>query len=88
MDDQNKTFRTRLVSFWVLTNAALAIAILQANGLNTTADEEQAKTTTYFNIILWTTAGLSLVRFIGCVWLVNSQSLSVALFAHFEFLAT
>ena len=26
-DDENKTFRTRLVAFWILTNAALIISI-------------------------------------------------------------
>lgn len=33
MDDQNKTFRTRLVAAWMLSNAALAIAIENINGL-------------------------------------------------------
>lgn len=27
IDDQNRTFRTRLVSIWLLTNGALVIAI-------------------------------------------------------------
>lgn len=27
MDDENRTFRTRLVAFWCLTNVALIIAI-------------------------------------------------------------
>ncbi|KAL7422785.1 Chitin synthase, class 7 [Cryptotrichosporon argae] len=35
-DDQNKTFRTRLVGFWILTNAALAISIQSLNGLDVT----------------------------------------------------
>ena len=33
LDDQNKTFRTRLVAFWMLTNAGLAVAIENINGL-------------------------------------------------------
>src|SRR5882762_7599597 len=38
MDDQNKTFRTRLVSFWMLSNAGLAVAIENINGLETTTN--------------------------------------------------
>lgn len=70
MDDQNKTFRTRLVSAWVLSNAGLAVAIENLNGLptgNETADEQhlQSKQQFYFAIILYSTFGLAMVRFIG-----------------------
>lgn len=68
VDDLNKTFRTRLVVVWLLCNGALVVCINNANGLNTTDEQELAKTTLYFKIILWVTAGLSLVRFIGCIW--------------------
>ncbi|ORY35547.1 chitin synthase-domain-containing protein [Naematelia encephala] len=36
MDDQNRTFRTRLVGVWLLTNAALAVSIQELNGLSKT----------------------------------------------------
>ena len=71
MDDSNKTFRTRLVAFWMLSNAGLAVAIENINGLqntsDATADENKLrlKQNTYFAIILYSTFGLSLVRFIG-----------------------
>lgn len=71
MDDQNKTFRTRLVAMWMLSNAGLAIAIENLNGLpnesDPEADEDRLRTrqNTYFAIILYSTFGLSLVRFIG-----------------------
>ena len=70
LDDQNKTFRTRLVAVWMLTNATLAIAIENINGLpnpNLAEEEQQQakKQSTYFNFILWSTFGLSAVRFIG-----------------------
>jgi len=75
MDDSNKTFRTRLVAFWMLSNATLAIAIETLNGLqnNTeTLGQEQAqlsaKQNVYFSIILYSTFGLALVRFIGCLF--------------------
>lgn len=71
MDDQNKTFRTRLVALWMLSNATLAIAIENIDGLPNTKDPsaDQAslakKQNTYFSIILYSTFALALVRFIG-----------------------
>lgn len=70
MDDQNKTFRTRLVAAWMLSNAGLSVAIENLNGLSTgneTADEEhlQSKQQVYFAIILYSTFGLAMVRFMG-----------------------
>ncbi|WVQ82320.1 hypothetical protein IAT38_004448 [Cryptococcus sp. DSM 104549] len=103
MDDSNKTFRTRLVGIWLLSNAALAISIQTLNGIDTTKqlveaclpsefnanngsivvptngtciknalefDEEklQDKQQFYFMGLLWATFGLSMVRFLGCLW--------------------
>ena len=70
MDDENKTFRTRLVAVWMISNAALAIAIENINGVpnpDANADEiELAKRqNTYFGFILYSTFGLAAVRFIG-----------------------
>lgn len=71
LDDQNKTFRTRLVSVWMLTNAVLAVSIQNINGLRNEsdpdADEEalRSKQNLYFAVILYSTFGLSFVRFIG-----------------------
>lgn len=71
MDDQNKTFRTRLVAMWMLTNAGLAIAIENINGLPNTSDpsadqkELMTKQNTYFAVILYSTFGLAAVRFTG-----------------------
>lgn len=76
MDDQNKTFRTRLVAFWMLSNATLAIAIENLNGLpdqsNPSNDEKELtkKQNIYFGVILYSTFGLAAVRFAGvCVYL-------------------
>ncbi|CAL1701071.1 unnamed protein product [Somion occarium] len=73
MDDENRTFRTRLVSFWMLSNGALAIAIATLNGLpsgDETKDQDalRAKQSIYFSIILWSTFGLAAVRFTGCLF--------------------
>ncbi|ODN78774.1 hypothetical protein L202_04333 [Cryptococcus amylolentus CBS 6039] len=102
-DDENRTFRTRLVGIWLLSNAALAISIQTLNGIDNTQSsveaclpddynpnngsivvsmngtcienalklddaELQDKQQIYFRILLWVTFGLSMVRFIGCVW--------------------
>jgi len=73
LDDQNKTFRTRLVAVWMLTNASLAIAVEGVTGLpgsdsNADAVSLMTKQNTYFAIILYSTFALSLVRFIGCLY--------------------
>lgn len=67
-DDGNKTFRTRLVSVWMLSNAGLAVAIANVNGLNKSNEDEAKKQSMYFNIILWSTFGLSAVRFVGSTY--------------------
>jgi len=68
-DDQNRTFRTRLVAIWMLSNASLAIAVEGINGpsTNPTTDEQalKAKQSIYFGVVLYWTFALSLVRFIG-----------------------
>ncbi|KAI0677055.1 glycosyltransferase family 2 protein [Trametes maxima] len=73
MDDENKTFRTRLVAFWMLSNAALAVAIQNLNGLDSgdeAADEKRlvARQNTYFAVILYSTFVLALVKFAGCLF--------------------
>lgn len=67
MDDQNKTFRTRLVAMWMLTNAALVLAIQTTSGLAKSNDEQvlRQRQNTYFTIILFSTFGLAAIRFIG-----------------------
>lgn len=81
MDDQNKTFRTRLVAFWMLSNAALAVAIENINGLtddtDTTTDEQELRTkqNIYFAVILYSTFALSVVRFAGCLFYFFKRNL-------------
>ena len=77
-DDEDKTFRTRLVIMWMLTNGILALTIENINGwLNVDASNIEAGTieafelkqsnrrNTYFAIILYATLGLTVVRFLG-----------------------
>ncbi|KAL0057777.1 Chitin synthase, class 1 [Marasmius tenuissimus] len=80
MDDENKTFRTRLVALWMLSNAALSIAIANLNGLpsdDAKKDQEALadKQGTYFRILLYSTAGLAFVRFVGCLYYFFKRNL-------------
>jgi len=80
MDDENKTFRTRLVAAWMLSNATLAIAIENLNGL-ASSDEAvneadlMKKQNDYFAVILYSTFGLALVRFAGCLFYFFKRNL-------------
>ncbi|KAA1466457.1 chitin synthase [Dentipellis sp. KUC8613] len=80
LDDQNKTFRTRLVAFWMLSNAGLAVAIENINGLpssDPTADENRLRNrqNDYFAFILYSTFFLSMVRFLGCLFYFFKRNL-------------
>ncbi|KAH9948343.1 glycosyltransferase family 2 protein [Amylocystis lapponica] len=80
MDDENKTFRTRLVAMWMLTNAGLSVAIQNLNGLpsGNEADDQKAlhaKQNDYFAFILYSTFGLALVRFTGCLFYFFKRNL-------------
>jgi chitin synthase len=81
MDDENKTFRTRLVACWMLSNAGLAIAIENLNGLpnvnNAQADQAHLrdKQNFYFAVILYSTFFLAAVRFTGCLFYFFKRNL-------------
>ncbi|KAL0576501.1 Chitin synthase, class 7 [Marasmius crinis-equi] len=74
MDDQNRTFRTRLVAFWMFSNAVLAIGIMSIGGLGLSGSAEDGaksranKQSHYFNVILFSTLGLSVVKFCGAIF--------------------
>lgn len=74
-DDENKTFRTRLVAFWMFCNAALTLAISSENSLGDTDATQRKKQNAYFTFILWATFGLSMFRFIGCLWYFFKRNL-------------
>lgn len=87
MDDENKTFRTRLVAFWMLSNAVLAISVANLNGLssgNESVDEDalRKKQNIYFAVILYSTFGLAAVRFIGVCLHPSLMVVPLAHFAH------
>ncbi|KAI6164829.1 glycosyltransferase family 2 protein [Pisolithus thermaeus] len=55
MDDQNRTFRTRLVALWMLSNAGLAVTIENINGHGNSEDQLRNKQNIYFAVILYST---------------------------------
>jgi chitin synthase len=78
MDDDNKTFRTRLVAAWALSNAALVLSIENIDGWlnvqdkNISSDDIQkwysqmsVKRNNYFAVLLYGTFALAFVRFLG-----------------------
>jgi chitin synthase len=80
MDDSNKTFRTRLVAVWMLSNVTLAVLIgtsssVPNSDLNVDEERLMRKQNTYFGIILYSTFGLSLVRFLGCLYYFVKRNL-------------
>ncbi|ORY76991.1 glycosyltransferase family 2 protein [Protomyces lactucae-debilis] len=71
-EDYYKSFRTRVVLAWILSNGALIGLVLGIGGVSqiTAASQSTASsgTSIYLGIIFWSVAGLSLFRFIGCVF--------------------
>jgi chitin synthase len=76
LEDSYKNFRTRLVATWIFSNALLAVAITSDNldkfGFTSKAT---ARTSHFFQALLWATAGLSLIRFLGCCWFLGKTGI-------------
>lgn len=70
-DDENRNFRTNLVIVWLITNGALAIGVtsqsIHAFGIDAS---QTTKTAYFFGALLWSTAIVALIRFIGCLYFV------------------
>lgn len=64
-DDQNKTFRTRFITVWLMMNTALTITMLKLSASNRTK---------YFQAILWITFGFSFVKFCGFTYYMCGES--------------
>jgi chitin synthase len=76
LEDSYKSFRTHLCTAWIGSNATLAVVITQDNfdrfGFSSTAS---ARTMHFFQALLWATAALALVRFLGCLWFLGRTGL-------------
>ncbi|KPI40563.1 Chitin synthase 2 [Cyphellophora attinorum] len=72
-EDYYKSFRTNVVTIWMITNFILAAAVLNVGGfdrINTggegSGDGNNGQI--YLTVVLWSVAGLALFRFIGAMW--------------------
>ncbi|KAL7271600.1 Chitin synthase, class 3 [Rhizina undulata] len=78
MDDGYKSFRTRLISCWIFSNATLAVVVTSDSfdsfGFSE-KDTATVRTATYFKGLLWATAALSFVRFAGCCYFLGRASI-------------
>lgn len=78
LDDSYKSFRTRLITGWIFFNAGLTVIVTSDNfdrfGFSEKNDAS-ARTANYFVFLLWLTAGLSLVRFMGCAYFLGKTSI-------------
>lgn len=65
-------FRSCVVLVWMFTNFALAAGILNSAGLDRMTDNDAAvesqRSKVYLAVVLWSVAGLSAFRFLGCSW--------------------
>ncbi|KAJ4306139.1 Chitin synthase, class 3 [Collariella sp. IMI 366227] len=72
LEDSYKSFRTMLVVLWLFSNCLLAVVITSDdfNGLGI-GQSATSRTAWFFKFLLFATAGLSLVRFIGFLWFLG-----------------
>ncbi|KAI9818665.1 MAG: Chitin synthase, class 2 [Phylliscum demangeonii] len=76
LEDSYKNFRTRLITVWIFSNALLSIVITQ-DSVNKFgfASSATARTQTFFHALLYATAVLALIRFVGCCWFLGRSGL-------------
>lgn len=76
LEDSYKSFRTRIVTLWIFSNALLAILITSDNasefGFTSGAS---TRTVNFFHALLIATAVLSIIRFSGCLWFLGKSGL-------------
>jgi chitin synthase len=70
--DKYKSFRTRLVFFWLFSNAILVIGIINGDeALNFVSLSPQERCNFYMLAVFWSMAGLCVFRFAGsCMFLL------------------
>jgi len=67
-EDYYKSFRSRVVIFWLVCNFALVAVVLSTAGLERVSTDSTKKSTIYLAVVLWSVAGLSAFKFIGAMW--------------------
>ena len=78
-EDYYKGFRSMVVLVWIGCNFALCAVVLSTAGLERidVQDDSTQRTTIYLAVVLWSVAGLSLFRFVGCVWFLVVRIVSL-----------
>jgi len=72
LEDSYKTFRTMLVISWLFSNCLLAVVITSDNFNNVGLGQKTSdRTAAFFRFLLYATAALSVVRFIGFLWFLG-----------------
>ncbi|TKA62283.1 Chitin synthase G [Cryomyces minteri] len=76
LEDSYKSFRTRLVSTWIFSNALLSV-IITSDSFNRfgLTSGSSARTAQFFRALLWATAALAFVRFLGCCWFLGKSGI-------------
>jgi chitin synthase len=75
-EDSYKSFRTKLVTFWIFSNAFLALCITsEAVDVFGFTSQATLRTQRFFQALLWATAALSLVRFLGACWFLGKTGI-------------
>jgi len=70
LDDSYKSFRTRLIIAWILTNTGL-IVVITSSRFDFLGIDARSRTAGYFRFILLSTAVLAFFRFMGCCWFLG-----------------
>ncbi|KAI8992643.1 chitin synthase 1 [Pilobolus umbonatus] len=66
-EDYYKSFRTKLVTSWILSNMVLVIIITKGQDVFSWFGDYETRATIYLGFILWSVAGLSAIRFLGAI---------------------
>ncbi|KAG9238120.1 putative chitin synthase G [Amylocarpus encephaloides] len=78
LEDSYKSFRTKLLISWIFSNALLTILITSDSVDNfgfSSENNADERTQNFFVILLWSTAVLSCIRFIGCMWFLGRSGI-------------
>ncbi|CAH1762767.1 12811_t:CDS:2 [Entrophospora sp. SA101] len=70
-DDYYKSFRTRVVLLWILSNGAMVAIITNASSTLNSISTSTDRANSYMAFVLWSVAGLAAFRFMGsCTYLL------------------
>lgn len=79
-EDYYRGFRSGVVLVWIFCNFALGAVVLSTAGLenlgSTTTTTDTTRADIYMSVILWSVAGLSLIKFIGAMWFLVVRMVS------------